>query len=187
MAPDRYLVAMIVRITVMHERIASCQQYHSIIITVPVTVSTPDTNELNDCDIVFDIFSTSFVIRLIISPCEWLSIYFIGRSAILSNKSSLILFTILWLSFALKIDWQRFPILLIPYNMSMIIRITESLLKCLSVITSIALLWSAGVNTEHATTIITATISPVSISFSLPKYLHNLLNVFFAFFGFSTA
>ena len=45
----------------------------------PMRVSTLDTRDEMDCEIVFEMLSTSFVIRLMMSPLGWLSVYRIGR------------------------------------------------------------------------------------------------------------
>ena len=41
--------------------------------TEPITVSTPEISEPMDCEMVFEMFSTSFVMRLIMSPWRWVS------------------------------------------------------------------------------------------------------------------
>ena len=74
-----------VRITVIQDNRASCQHRYTIIATVPAMVRIPETSELKDCEMVLDMFSTSFVIRLMISPCGCVSRYFTGRFTILSN------------------------------------------------------------------------------------------------------
>ena len=48
---------------------------------------TPEKSDATDCETVLEIFSASFVIRLIISPWRWLSIYLIGRCSILWKRS----------------------------------------------------------------------------------------------------
>ena len=60
--------------TVVQLKSASCQQKYSMMVTVPIIVSIPENREASDCEIVVEMFSISFVIRLIISPWEWVSI-----------------------------------------------------------------------------------------------------------------
>ena len=65
-----------------------------------MTVSTPDISEPMDCEIVFDMFSTSFVIRLIISPCLWVSKYFMGSLTKSPKRSRRMVLTVRCESFA---------------------------------------------------------------------------------------
>ena len=48
MALDKFLVANIVRITVVHEHNAICGDKTTIITTVPIIVRMPENNELID-------------------------------------------------------------------------------------------------------------------------------------------
>ena len=84
----------------------SCQEYTSIITKHPISIITPDTSEPSDCETELDTFSTSFVIRLIISPCLCVSIYFIGSLDILAKRSLRIILTVYCESFAAKIFWK---------------------------------------------------------------------------------
>lgn len=43
--------------------------YQSMIKSVPTMVMTPEKSEPIDCDIVWEMFSTSLVMRLMRSPC----------------------------------------------------------------------------------------------------------------------
>ena len=95
MALDKFLVANIVRITVVQEHNASCGDKATIIMTVPIIVRIPENNELMDCDTVLEIFSTSLVIRLIMSPCECWSRYLTDIPTILLKRSCLMCLTIL--------------------------------------------------------------------------------------------
>ena len=52
---------------------ASCQQYHSMIATVPRMVSTPENSDGSDWETVLEMFSMSLVMRDITSPWEWAS------------------------------------------------------------------------------------------------------------------
>ena len=68
------VVAKSVKITIEHDSNASATLYHIIIATVPKSIRTPENIELNDCDMTFEMLSASLVIRLIKSPCEWVSV-----------------------------------------------------------------------------------------------------------------
>ena len=86
---------------------ASCQQYQSMTATVPATVSTPANRVGRAWETVVEMFSMSLLIRLMTSPWEWVSRYWMGRSTILSKSSSRIRRTIRWLSRALMIRWRN--------------------------------------------------------------------------------
>ena len=89
-----------VRNTVDSEIRVRSGEYRSIMTTVPTMVSTPEMSEPIDWEIVVEMFSTSFVIRLIISPWLWVSRYFIGSLTRLENKSLRMVFTVYCESFA---------------------------------------------------------------------------------------
>ena len=90
---------------------ASCQQYQSIMATVPQTISTPENRDGRDWDTVVEMFSMSLVMRLMMSPWEWVSRYPTGSSTILPNSSSRSFFTMRWLRWALMRPWSSWPAL----------------------------------------------------------------------------
>ena len=62
-----------VNITVMKLNRASCQQNTSITAIVPMIIMTLEKSDDSDWDMVLETLSMSLVIRLMMSPWEWLS------------------------------------------------------------------------------------------------------------------
>ena len=72
----------------------------------PISIITPEISEPRDCETEFDTFSTSFVMRLRISPCLWVSMYLIGSLEILAKRSLRITLTVYCDSIAAKRFWK---------------------------------------------------------------------------------
>ena len=103
------------KITVAQLKRASCQQYQNIMPTVPAMVKSPEARELRDWEMMLERFSTSLVMRLMMSPWGWLSRYLTGRFTTFWNSSPRIRRTTRWLSRAavrfcrrLHPPWSRY-------------------------------------------------------------------------------
>ena len=79
----------------------------SIMITVPSSISTPEKSDDSEELIVFETFSASLVMRLITSPCEWLSSQGMGSEMTFSNSSLRSRKITRWLSLAEKKPCSR--------------------------------------------------------------------------------
>ena len=103
---DRYFVTTSVSTIVTMLTSVISQECISIITKQPISMITPEISEPRDCDTEFDTFSTSLVMRLRISPCLWVSIYFIGRWDIRAKRSLRITLTVYCESIAAKRFWK---------------------------------------------------------------------------------